>query len=209
MDSTDTGSDTDTSSELDLDECILDLDTSWINEFDAIDNDYKSYYSEPLEFINMNCIYLNAANEIINVHEEKVIFINKGLLSREEIVGLIKRNSIIDIDRKKEKADKYSLMSILVFNINIEPENLKTFFKNNKTNDKSDNNSDTCIGSQFLNSIKTIDTIVFDKSISMFHDINNLYLVFAKKSELKKRAATKRRALSSFAKTKRRQEKTI
>ena len=204
----DSDSDTDTSSEadLDLDECILDLDTSWINEFDAIDNDYKSYYSEPLEFINMNCIYLNAENEIINVHEEKVIFINKGILSREEIVGLIKRNSIIDIDRKK---DKYSLMSILVFNINIEPENLKTFFKNNKTNDKSDNNSDTCIGSQFLNSIKTIDTIVFDKSISMFHDINNLYLVFAKKSELKKRAATKRRALSSFAKTKRRQEKTI
>ena len=204
MDSTDTDSDTDTSSELDLDECILDLDTSWINEFDAIDNDYKSYYSEPLEFINMNCIYLNAANEIINVHEEKVIFINKGLLSREEIVGLIKRNSIIDIDRKK---DKYSLMSILVFNINIEPENLKTFFKNNKTKDKS--GKDPCIGSQFLNSIKTIDTIVFDKSISMFHDINNLYLVFAKKSELKKRAATKRRALSSFAKTKRRQEKTI
>ncbi len=202
-------SSSDSDSELDLDECILDLDTSWINEFDAIDNDYKSYYSEPLEFINMNCIYLNAANEIINVHEEKVIFINKGILCREEIVGLIKRNSIIDIGKIKEKADKYSLMSILVFNINIEPENLKTFFKNNKTNDKRDNKSDPCIGSQFLNSIKTIDTIVFDKSISMFHDINNLYLVFAKKSELKKRAATKRRALSSFAKTKRRQEKTI
>lgn len=213
--SSDTDTDTSSDTEVDLDECILDLDTSWINEFDAIDNDYKSYYSEPLEFINMNCIYLNEANEIINVHEEKVIFINKGILSREEIVGLIKRNSIIDIGKIKEKADKYSLMSILVFNINIEPENLKTFFKNNKTKDKRDDKrndksgKDPCIGSQFLNSIKTIDTIVFDKSISMFHDINNLYLVFAKKSELKKRAATKRRALSSFTKTKRRQEKTI
>lgn len=209
MDSTDT--DTDSGSELDqeleLDECFIDLDTSWINEFDAIDNDYKSYYCEPLEFINMNCIYLNAENEIINVHEEKVIFINKGVLCRDEIVGLIKRNSIIDIDINKR--DKYSLMSILVFNINIEPENLKTFFKNNKeTNKKDKNKNDTNIGSQFLNSIKTIDTIVFDKSISMFHDINNLYLVFAKKSDnLKKKSATKRRHLSSFAKTKRKQYK--
>lgn len=203
MDSTDTDSGSDSDLELDLDECFIDLDTSWINEFDAIDNDYKSYYSEPLEFINMNCIYLNAENEIINVHEEKVIFINKGVLCRDEIVGLIKRNSIIDIDINKR--DKYSLMSILVFNINIEPENLKTFFKNNKENDKY-KKKDTCIGSQFLNSIKTIDTIVFDKSISMFHDINNLYLVFAKKSDnFKKKAATKRRHLSSFAKTKRKQ----
>lgn len=183
-------------SDLDLDDCILDLDTSWINEFEAIDNEYKSYYSESLEFINMNCIYLNAANEITVVHEEKVIFLNKGILSREEVVGLIKRNSIID-------SLKYSLLSILVFNINIEPDNLKTFFKNNKS-DKPD------IGSQFLNSIKNIDTITFDKSISMFHDINNLYLVFYKKDPLvKKSGATKRRSLSSFTKTKRKHDKTI
>jgi hypothetical protein len=183
-------------SDLDLDDCILDLDTSWINEFEAIDNEYKSYYSESLEFINMNCIYLNAANEITNVHEEKVIFLNKGILSREEVVGLIKRNSIID-------SLKYSLLSILVFNINIEPDNLKTFFKNNKS-DKPN------IGSQFLNSIKNIDTITFDKSISMFHDINNLYLVFYKKDPLvKKSGATKRRSLSSFTKTKRKHDKTI
>jgi len=197
-------SDTDTDLDLDLDDCILDdcildLDTSWINEFEAIDNEYKSYYSESLDFINMNCIYLNAANEITNVHEEKVIFLNKGTLSREEVVGLIKRNSIFD-------SLKYSLLSILVFNINIEPDNLKTFFKNNKPN-KSDKQD---IGSQFLISIKNIDTIVFDKSISMFHDINNLYLVFYKKDPLvKKSGATKRRSLSSFTKTKRKHDKTI
>jgi len=192
-------SDSDTDLDLDLDDCILDLDTSWINEFEAIDNEYKSYYSESLDFINMNCIYLNAANEITNVHEEKVIFLNKGTLSREEVVGLIKRNSIFD-------SLKYSLLSILVFNINIEPDNLKTFFKNNKS-DKSDKQD---IGSQFLISIKNIDTIVFDKSISMFHDINNLYLVFYKKDPLvKKSGATKRRSLSSFTKTKRKHDKTI
>ena len=151
----------------------------------------------------MNCIYLNAANEIINVHEEKVIFLNKGILCREEVVGLIKRNSIINIE------DKYSLLSILVFNINIEPENLKTFFKLNK--DKCNNkDNEKSIGSQYLHSVKNIDAIVFDKSISLFHDINNLYLVFYKKDPLfKKNGLTKRRSLSSFTKTKRKHEKTI
>jgi hypothetical protein len=188
----------DQDSDLELDDCFLDLDTSWIDDFDTIDNEYKSYYSESLEFINMNCIYLNAANEIINVHEEKVIFLNKGILTREEVVGLIKRNSIINIDKEK---DNYSLLSILVFNINIAPENLKTFFKLNKEKDK---------GSQYLHSIKNIDAIVFDKSISLFHDINNLYLVFYKKENIvKKDGSTKRRSLSSFTKTKRKHYKTI
>jgi hypothetical protein len=197
-------SEQDLDSDLELDDCFIDLDTSWITDFDAIDNEYKSYYSESLEFINMNCIYLNAANEIINVHEEKVIFLNKGLLSREEVLGLIKRNSIINIDNKKEK-DKYSLLSILVFNINIAPENLKSFFKLNKEKGKEKD-----IGSQYLHSIKNIDAIVFDKSISLFHDINNLYLVFYKKDTLVgKNGLTKRRSLSSFTKTKRKHEKTI
>ena len=204
-------SDSDSDLDSELDDCFLDLDTSWIADFDAIDNEYKSYYSESLEFINMNCIYLNAANEIINVHEEKVIFKTKGSLSREEVVGLIKRNSIINLlknndnDKEKDKdkdKDKYSLLSILVFNINIEPENLKTFFKLNKDKDK---------GSQYLHSIKNIDAIVFDKSISIFHDINNLYLVFYKKDTLiRKNGLTKRsRSLSSFTKTKRKHDKTI
>lgn len=195
-------SDSDLDSDIELDDCFIDLDTSWIDDFDAIDNEYKSYYSESLEFINMNCIYLNAANEIINVHEEKVIFLNKGILCREEVVGLIKRNSIINIDKEKDK-DKYSLLSILVFNINIEPENLKTFFKLNKGKDK-----EKSIGSQYLHSVKNIDAIVFDKSISLFHDINNLYLVFYKKT-VRKDGLTKRRSLSSFTKTKRKHEKTI
>jgi hypothetical protein len=155
---------------------INELDTSWLEEFDKIDNEYKNYYREPLEFMNLNCIYLNNDNEITYLHEEKVIFISPGQLSREEVIGLIKRNSFLN-------EVKYSLLSILVFNINIEPENLKTLFHSTKQ-----------YGSVFLNSIKNIDSITFDKSISMFHDINNLYFIFYEKdnSVNKKHTVTKK-----------------
>ena len=57
------------------------------------------------------------------------------------------------------------------YNINIEPINLKSFlrYKDKHTNDI------------FLQSIKNIDTIIFDKSISMFHDINDLIILFHEK----------------------------
>jgi hypothetical protein len=160
---------------------IKDLDSSWLDEFDKIENEYKNYYCEPLEFIHLNCLYLNNENEITYIHEEKVIFNSPGLLSREEIIGLIKGNSLLN-------ELKYALLSILVFNINIEPENLKTFFR-------SSNQS----GSSFLNSVKNIDSITFDKSISMFHDINNLYFIFYEKehSVNKKHTVTKKIAINT------------
>ena len=64
------------------------------------------------------------------------------------------------------------MLSILKFNINIEPIYLNNFLRNKDKN----------IGTSFLQSIKNIDTIKFDKSISMFHDINNILIIFHQKN---------------------------
>ena len=41
---------------------IEDLDISWINEFEKIDNEYKIYYTEELSFIRIHSIYVNNNN---------------------------------------------------------------------------------------------------------------------------------------------------
>ena len=57
---------------------LFELDTSWVDEFDKNDNEYKSYYNEEITFINLHCIYINKNSEISKVHEEKILFkINK------------------------------------------------------------------------------------------------------------------------------------
>ncbi len=150
-------------SELDYD--FADLDTTWINEFEALEKDYNSYYNEDLAFIYINYVYVNNKNEIINISKEKYLFKKPGLLTREELVGLIKHNTI-------HNSVKYSLLSLLKYNIDFEPINLKTFLR---SKDKS-------IGNNYLKSISNIDTIVFEKSISLFHDINNLFIIFIDKS---------------------------
>ena len=172
--------------EIDLN--IDDLDTNWINEFNNIDNTYKMYYTEDITFIKVYIIYVNLNNEIEKIKEEKVLLSAPSFLSKEELLQLIKNNNV-------SNQIKYSLLSILKFDINLEPQNLKTFLKNKNPN----------IGSRFINSINVIDTIKFDKSISMFHDINQLFITMKEKNTIKdnsKKPFTKRASNYKKNKTK-------
>lgn len=148
-----------------LNDNIEELDSTWIQEFQNLDDEYKNYYTEELSFIRINYVYVNINNEIEKINEEKILLKNTGILQKEELLSIIKHNSF-------SNNIKYSLLSILKFNINIEPIHLNNFLKNKDIN----------IGSSFLQSIKNIDSIKFDKSISMFHDINNILIIFHQKN---------------------------
>ena len=156
--------------ELDLDYTFDDLDASWLQEFQKMDTNGISYYNtENLLFTKVHYIYVNGNQEITNLCEEKYLFKKPNVLLKEDLIGLIKRNSIVN-------CKKYSLLSILKYNINIEPHNLKNFFSSKKTHNSKSN------GDKFLQSIKNIDDIFFDKSIAMFHDLNDLIIIFLDKS---------------------------
>ena len=118
---------------------IDELDTTWFQEFENLNNDYKNYYTEDLSFIKIHTIYVNRDNDIEKVKEEKLLLKTHGMLLKEELLGIIKHNCF-------SNGTKYSLLSILKFNINIEPIHLKTFLKSKNKN----------IGTPFLQSIKNI-----------------------------------------------------
>jgi hypothetical protein len=143
---------------------IEDLDLSWIHEFEKIDNEYKIYYTEELSFIRVHSIFVNNNYEIEKIKEEKILLKIPGLLQKEELLSIIKHNSFFN-------EIKYSLLSILKFNINLEPIHLKTFLRSKHKN----------IGNPFLHSIQNLDNIKFEKSITMFHDINELLIIFHRK----------------------------
>lgn len=147
-----------------LNDTIEDLDFTWIQEFENLDSEYKSYYTEELSFIKIHSVYININNDIEKLREEKFIFKTPGILQKEEILSIIKHNSY-------SNNIKYSLLSILKYNINIEPSNLNNFLRSKDKN----------IGSFFLQSVKNIDAIKFDKSISLFHDINEIIIIFHEK----------------------------
>ena len=133
------------------------LDMSWILNFENTDKEYKSFYKDDLSRINIHFIYVNTSNEIQRV--KKCFFSLKPLncLTKENIINILKKNSIVNNIR-------YKLQSILQYNIDIDPQNLSMILKNNPIN--------------FLNIIKNIDDITWKKTIKIFQDLNDLFFIF-------------------------------
>ena len=138
------------------------LDDEWIKTFENNDKLYQEFYKDDLYHINLRTIYINRNNEIDKIKNESFLLTEPNKISREEILGILKNNSI-------DNETKYRLLSILRYNINLEPDEIKNYLIN------KDNQT-------YLSIIKHIDTITFDKSISMFHDLNDVIFVFYEKS---------------------------
>jgi hypothetical protein len=143
------------------------LDDDWINNFENTDKLYKDFYKDDLYYVNLRVLYINRNNEIEKLKHESFLMSKPNHITREEIIEILKKNSI-DNDKK------YSLLSILKYNIILEPDDVK-FYLNDKNTQ------------EYLSVIKNIDEVAFNKSINMFHDLNDLILIFYEKSlELKK-----------------------
>jgi len=144
------------------------LDENWIQDFEENDKNYQIFYSDDIYYVKMHCIYIDKLSNISNVKEEKIFFSNPNNISREEMLGIPKKHSF-------QNETKYSVMSILRYNIDIDPLDIKNFL-NIEENFISENYS-------FLTPIKNIDSITFKKTISMFHDLNNLFIIFYEKDK--------------------------
>jgi len=142
------------------------LNDDWIDNFEKTDKLYQDFYKDDLYYTNLQLIYVNRSNEIEKIKQEAFLMSTPNYISREEMIGILKRNSV-DNDRR------YTLLSILKYNITLDADEVKFFL--NESDDR-----------HFLTPIKNIDAISFEKSINMFHDLNDLILIFYEKSnELK------------------------
>ena len=166
------------------------LDEDWINEFEKTDKLFQDFYLDDIYYTEVHFIYINTSNDIEKIKEEHFLLKTPNYISRQEIIGLLKRNT--NVNNKK-----YSVLSILKCNITLKPEEIKGFLKSSNTTDYLDN---------FLKPIKNFDDIIFEKTINMFQDLNDLLFIFYEKTdeELKKSSnnVTKKVYLNSKTKHK-------
>ncbi len=152
--------------ELDYEE-TNELNDDWINVFEDNDKLYNDFYKDNLYCVNVDFIYVNKNNEIEKIKQEPFLMSVQNSITRDELIGLLKRNSV-------ENDKRYSLLSILKYNINLDAEDIKNFLL---TTDLSTYNQ------KFLTVNKHIDTIFFEKTITMFQDLNNIYFIFYEKTD--------------------------
>jgi hypothetical protein len=147
-----------------------DFDTDWIDEFEKVDKDYASFYLEDLHYVKVTIIYINNKNELEKIKEEKIFLQKPNNISREEIIGILKRNNTKD-------GKTFTIMTMLKYNLDLEPIDVKNFLlsKNDKSCDSS-----------YLSVIKEVDEIALNRTISMFQDLNNLIIIFYENDKIKK-----------------------
>jgi len=157
------------------------LDDDWLTKFATSDKLYQDFYKDDVYYTDVHFVYVSKGSEIVTVKQEPFLFNNKNYITREELIGLIKRNSVVDSTR-------YSVMSILKYNITLDPVDIKSFVLGQEEN--------------YLTPIKNIDTIKFDKTIHMLQDINDLLIVLYEKPSTNPNNSTRKVYLNTKPKLK-------
>ena len=184
-------------SDTDVSHIILeDLDDSWINSdiVDLTDDKlYQNYYTEAISCLNVNLIYINKCNEIEKISEQHIILNEVGIVSRDELIRVVKKGS-------RCNNIKYKLMSLLIYAIDLRPENLKDFLNNTQNSDN------------FIKPLNTFDMVNLNESISLFHDLNEITIIYHNPSSISVNARSTRRYNISntikYTKRKRYKDKT-
>ena len=144
------------------------LDDEWIKKFEEEDKKYEDFYKEDNYYVNLYFIYINEDNNVEKIKQEKFFMNTPNYITREEIVYLLKKNTIMD-------NVKYSIFSLLKYNMTLEPDDIQLYLNSNQPYE--DNSS-------FLKTIKNIDTIFFEKTISSFQDLNSLFFILREKQKV-------------------------
>jgi len=143
------------------------LNDEWINNFEKTDKLYQDFYKDDLYYTSLQIVYINRSSEIEKIKQESFLMTKPNFISREEILQILKKNS-------NDNGRRYTLLTILKYNITLDADDIVGFLKNNGDN-------------SFLTVVKNIDAISFERTINMLQDLNDLIFIFHEKSdELKK-----------------------
>ena len=138
------------------------IDNEWVDEFKKKEEIYDDFYKEKVEHIKLFYLYINPSNVLETIKKDFIVLDENSILKKEKIILLIKNNQVYN-------SIKYKLLSLIRFNIDIEPEDINKFI--NTTENEFSNTS-------FITSEKYLNDIKYSNTISMFQDLNSLYFIF-------------------------------
>jgi hypothetical protein len=145
------------------------IDTSWVHDFSRLQHIYNNQQRELMDTVTASFIYINKNNyidrivsEIINLDidpEQKFSFISK-----ENLLKIIQERKVLT------QFSKYKLSDILSFVVDLEPEFIQDFFRDESFFDEK--------AKTFLKVLPVFNDIRINKTIFIFRNVNHLYFIF-------------------------------
>ena len=135
------------------------MDDDWLETLEKEEEEYDIFYKDIIDVIKVNYIYIDDKKKIYHIKKE-TIDLDDNMLDKAHLIYLLKKN-------KEYNNCFHKIISILQYNININPENINLFMKN------PDNFN-------FLTINENIDDIKWEDTINLFKDMNTLYIIYYK-----------------------------
>lgn len=149
-----------------------DIDESWIKEFKKQEDIYNDFYKEEIGSIKLFFLYVNTSNTLESIKSDSLILEEKGIITKDQLISLIKRN-------QRNNNIKYRLLSLIKFNIDIEPIDILAFIEGDDSNN-------------FTTSEKYLNDIKFRDTICILQDLNSLFFVFYEDRHKRPQSTTKK-----------------
>ena len=151
----------------------LDIDMSWIDEQEKLQNIETKYSKESMKSIEVFFIYINQNKYIDRVISEKYqcdqfsdANMGGSRLSKEIIL------QIIQSKKRKTPFSKYRFQEALLFHADIEAEDVQAFSK------ISDNDVINNYNQRFFKALSLMDDVYLPESVFVFHGINSLFFMY-------------------------------
>jgi hypothetical protein len=146
----------------------FDLDTSWIQKEQRIQNIQNNHIREPMDSIHAVFIYINQNNYIDKISREFVT-----LTQNQQGTGsLIPYNILLKLIQNKKiktSTSKYQFSNAFSFIIDFDTQQIQPFSNTNTEN--LENNS-------FFKEISVTQDINIPSSVFIFHNINTIYFLY-------------------------------
>jgi len=170
-----------------MDDVDEDLDVSWVETNDKLENMAKHSIREPMNVLDCHFIFIDVHMAITKIVSEKTVL--EVLDSKKRGIH---KNRLLEMVQKKRVHDnkKYKLIHWMQFHVELEPESVHAFLE------KDDLNT-----SDFVKTPSYLMDLVVEDSIFIFHDINSLFFFF-KESDTKRNGKTMKYLLSDTDKNK-------
>ena len=163
------------------------IDTEWISDFEKTDKKYETFYKDTVPNINLFFMYVDRNNNLFYIKKEK-IKLQEGVLNKDLLIQILKEN--MEYNKKK-----YRPISLLKYNITIDPVNIDKFIETPGTYN-------------YLELQNSLQDLKWENTIKTLSDLNSLHVIFFETWKDKSKSNTKKVYIhNSSKKTKRKRLK--
>ena len=136
------------------------LEDSWVGQFKQLEGEYDHFYKGKPKSVDLIFIYVNPQKEVISVKVEPHLLDESSTISKQ---------TLREVVHAHEKCDnmQYRLGALAKYNFTIEPEEVISM--------------DTINGKNYFHSQKYIGDLFFEDTITLFQDINAVFLIYNEK----------------------------